>query len=201
MFHKKVLGIPSGNLDLFLAGRKGVSRSILEGMEGRDIAVIEGVMGFFDGMGKCEYEGSSHDLCVRTGTPAILVVNCRGMSRSVIPLVKGFLEYLPDGPKEQDMVAATDTAKGFSTRDTAQGFSSPIRGVILNNISPMIAPDISDQIKKELGIPVLGFLPKLDGELLGSRHLGLIMPDEVPEVIQIIDRVALELEKSFDTDI
>lgn len=174
MFHKKVLGIPSGNLDLFLAGKEGVSRSLSEGMEGRDIAVIEGVMGFYDGMGKCECEGSSFDLCVKTKTPAILVVNCRGMSRSVLPLIKGFLEYGDEGS------------------------SSMIQGVILNNISPMIAPDISALIEKELKIPVIGFLPKLEGEVLLSRHLGLVMPDEVPEVLEIIDRVAAELEKNFD---
>ena len=173
MFHKKVLGIPSGNLDLFLAGEEGALRSLSEGMEGRDIAVIEGVMGVYDGMGKCECEGSSYDLCVRTKTPAILVVNCRGMSRSIIPMIKGFLEY---------------------------GAPSIIQGVILNNISPMIASDISVLIEKELKIPVMGFLPKLEGEVLGSRHLGLVMPDEVPEVLEIIDRVADELEKSFDLE-
>ncbi|RKM59754.1 cobyrinate a,c-diamide synthase [Butyrivibrio sp. CB08] len=172
MFHKKVLGIPSENLDLFLAGSEGVLQSMAEGAKGRDISVIEGVMGFYDGMGSCSMEGSSYDLCVKTGTPAIMVVNCRGMSRSVIPLIKGFSEY------------------GVGV----------IEGIILNNISPMIASDIAAEIKRELGIPTIAVLPKLKGELLGSRHLGLIMPDEVPEVLDIIDYVATELEKSFDYD-
>lgn len=182
MFHQKVLGIPSGNLDLFLAGKEGVIRSLVSGMEGRDIAVIEGVMGYYDGMGKCELEGSSYDLCVKTATPAIMVVNCRGMSRSVIPMIKGFAEYM--------------TGRENENRDLQK--DSMIRGVILNNISSMIAPDIASQIEKELGLPVVGYLPKLQGELLGSRHLGLVMPDEVPEVLDIIDRVADELERSFD---
>ena len=184
MFHKKVLGIPSGNLDLFLAGEDGVRRSLSEAMEGRDIAVIEGVMGFYDGYGKSEYEGSSYDLCVKTGTPALLVVNCRGMSRSIIPVIKGFVDY---EKKCMELSKETDSAP-------------VIRGVILNNISPMIAPDISELIEKELSLPVIGYLPKLDGELLGSRHLGLVMPDEVPQVLEIIDRVADELEKSFDLE-
>ena len=172
MFHKKVLGIPSGNLDLFLAGSEGVLESMAEGAKDRDISVIEGVMGFYDGMGSCSMEGSSYDLCVKTGTPAIMVVNCRGMSRSVIPMIKGFSEY------------------GVGV----------IKGVILNNISPMIASDIASEIRSELGISTIATLPKLKGELLGSRHLGLIMPDEVPEVLDIIDKVATELEKSFDYD-
>ena len=182
MFHKKVLGIPSGNLDLFLAGEKGVGQSLSEGMEGRDIAVIEGVMGFYDGFGKSHYEGSSYDLCVKTGTPAVLTVNCRGMSRSIIPMIKGFVDY-----EEKCMELSKEN-----------GSAPVIRGVILNNISPMIAPDIAELIEKELSLPVIGYLPKLDGELLGSRHLGLVMPDEVPQVLEIIDRVAAELEKSFD---
>lgn len=184
MFHKKVLGISSGNLDLFLAGKDGVLASLSEGMAGKDIAVIEGVMGFYDGMGKSEYEGSSYDLCVKTKTPAIMVVNCRGMSRSVAAMVKGFLDY-----------------EGGCQDLADESHKVPvIRGVILNNISPMIAPDISELIEKELKIPVVGFLPKLEGELLGSRHLGLVMPDEVPEVLEIIDKVSEELEKSFDLD-
>ncbi len=193
MFHKKVLGISSGNLDLFMAGTEGVQNSLSEGIEGSDIAVIEGVMGFFDGMGSCSAEGSSYDLCKKTGTPAILVVNCRGMSRSVLALIKGFLEYEPDTLCCDNEESDTNIS-GPKTREKA------IKGVILNNISPMVATDISEAIEKELGLPVIGYLPKLEGELLESRHLGLVMPDEVPEVLVIVDKVANELEKSLDVE-
>ena len=172
MFHQKVLGVPSRNLDLFLAGEDGVKRTLEAGVAGRNFAVIEGVMGFFDGQGAVSMEGSSYDLCKKTGTPAILVVNCKGMSRSVIPQVMGFCQY------------------GEGT----------IKGVILNNISPMIAREISSEIEKELDIPVLGYLPKLEGDLFTSRHLGLVLPDEVPQILEKIDQVADKLAQSLDLD-
>ena len=59
MFHKKVLGTPSRNLDLYLAGEEGVRRSFAAGCEGAQIAVIEGVMGYFDGTGTSGMEGAS----------------------------------------------------------------------------------------------------------------------------------------------
>ena len=193
MFHKKVLGIPSGNLDLFLAGTNGVQESLSEGMEGSDIAVIEGVMGYYDGMGSCSVEGSSYDLCKKTGTPAILVVNCRGMSRSVLAVVKGFLEYGKSSP-DGDM-----TDRG-TKEAAAVGCDCRIRGVILNNISSMVSCDIAKEIEKELKIPVIGYLPRLEGVLWKSRHLGLVMPDEVPQVLETVDAVACQLEKSLDVD-
>ena len=62
MFHKKVLGTPSRNLDLYMAGEEGVRRSFAAGCEDADIAVIEGVMGYFDGTGDSGMEGSSYEL-------------------------------------------------------------------------------------------------------------------------------------------
>ena len=75
MFHKSVLSVPSRNLDLIMAGEEGVGRSLIEGSKGCDIGIIEGVMGFYDGLGAWEGLGSSYDLCVRTKTPAILIVD------------------------------------------------------------------------------------------------------------------------------
>ena len=182
MFHKKVLGVPSRNLDLFLAGTEGVKRSLVAGSDESDIAVIEGVMGFYDGMGATSMEGSSYDLCMQTGTPAILVVNCKGMSRSIIPMIKGFVEY-----------GTSDNANGASANRV-------IKGVILNNISPMIAREISEEIEKELGLPVIGYLPKLEGEIFTSRHLGLVMPDEIPDILQKIDEVAERLSENLNLE-
>ena len=93
MFHKTVLGIPSRNLDLIMAGEEGVKASLVVGSKDSDIGVIEGVMGFYDGLGVEEGLGSSYDLCVRTKTPAILIVDAKGMSKSVVAMIKGYLEY------------------------------------------------------------------------------------------------------------
>ncbi len=173
MFHKTVLGIPSRNLDLFLQGENGMKKALLKGAEEGTFGIIEGVMGFYDGTGAESFEGSNYDLCVRTKTPAILIVSCKGMSRSIVPVIKGFLEY---------------------------GSERVIGGVILNNVSPSVAESISGIIEKELNIPVIGHLPAIKKDLLSSRHLGLVMPSEIPGVLAMIDEVAAKLEESLDVD-
>ncbi len=173
MFHKTVLGIPSRNLDLFLAGREGVLRSFAKGMNGRNFGVLEGVMGFFDGMSAGSTEGSSYEISCVTDTPAILVVNTKGMSNSVIPLVKGFCEY---------------------------GEQRQIKGIILNNIPPSIAGEISKKILEETGVPVIGTLPVMKDAGLQSRHLGLVLPNEIPDLLETLDKVADELERTLDEE-
>ncbi len=173
MFHSKVLGIPSRNLDVFLMGSDGVKKALSRGSNDRNIGVMEGVMGFYDGMSAISDEGSSYDICRITKTPAILVVNCKGMSRSIVPLVKGFCDYDKAGT---------------------------IGGIILNNISPMVADGIKKEIEKEINVPVIGMLPKLKDVSLESRHLGLIMPSEIPDILSTIDIVADKLEEYLDFD-
>ncbi len=171
MFHRSVLGIPSRNLDLLLAGQEGVRKSLIKGAKGRDFGILEGVMGFYDGAFVTSSEYSSYDICCKTGTPAVLVINCRGMSNSIIPVVKGFYEY---------------------------GDEKRIKGVILNNTSPKVAKEIFKRLQEEIGVPVIGFLPHLRDVNIESRHLGLIMPEEIDDLLEIIDRVADRLEENLD---
>ena len=173
MFHKDVLGIPSRNMDIFLMGREGVNRTLARGSRDRDFGVIEGVMGFYDGVSATSFEGSSYDICATTGTPAILVVNCKGMSASVIPLIKGF--------------------HGFDKEDL-------IQGVILNNISPNIADEIREAVEYEVQIPVVGVLPKMPEASLENRHLGLMMPGEIPGLRDMVEKIADKLEEGLDLD-
>ncbi|WP_022765444.1 cobyrinate a,c-diamide synthase [Butyrivibrio sp. XPD2006] len=173
MFHKSVLSVPSRNLDLIMAGEEGVERSLIEGSKGCDIGIIEGVMGFYDGLGVEEGIGSSYDLCVRTKTPAILIVDAKGMSKSVVAMIKGYLEY---------------------------GSDRVIKGVILNRVSAALVSELSTLIKKDIGIPVIAALPALKDGVLESRHLGLVMPSEVPELLSRVDSVSDELLKSLDMD-
>ncbi len=173
MFHRTVLGVPSRNLDLIMAGEEGVKASLWAGAGGCGFGVIEGVMGFYDGLGIEEGLGSSYDLCVRTGTPAILIVDAKGMSTSVVAMIKGYLEY---------------------------GKERVIKGVILNRVSKAVASDLSVLIRKELGIPVIAALPVIKEGVLESRHLGLVLPSEIPELLTKVDRVSDELLKSIDMD-
>ena len=171
MFHEQVLGIPSKNLDTFFCGASQIRA--LYGMEqqGHDIAVLEGVMGLYDGLGGIKEEGSSYHLAETLKTPIILVVDAHGMGKSVIPLISGFLQY-----DKQKL----------------------IKGVILNRTGKMFFETIAPLIEKELGIKALGFLPKEKELALASRHLGLVLPEEVQELNLQIEKAGQLLEQCVD---
>ena len=174
MFHKKVLGTPSRNLDLYLAGEEGVRRSFAAGCEGAQIAVIEGVMGYFDGTGASGMEGSSYHLASVLQAPVLLAADVRGMSRSAAALIKGFADY-----GEQKM----------------------IRGAFLNRVSPVVADRICGWLESEAKIPVLGSLPADETLHIESRHLGLVEPDEIPDLLQKIDHAADLLEQTLNLEL
>ena len=75
MFHQRVIGIPSKNLDTFFTGENDTRKLLLKSRTGEEIAVIEGVMGLYDGLGGVREEGSSYHLAKVTKTPIILVIN------------------------------------------------------------------------------------------------------------------------------
>ena len=176
MFHRRVLGINSINLDTYFTGEAGTRALFARHSAGRDVSVIEGVMGFFDGLAGTETTASSYDLARVTDTPVILVVDTKGMSRSVVPLIKGFLEYDPVG-------------------------TGPlIRGVILNRMSGMLYPKIKALIEKELPVRVLGYVPVTDKAGFGSRHLGLMQADEIADFQAKIDGLSDVLEKTLDLE-
>ena len=132
LFHKTVLGIPSKNLDTFFAPPGIMGSLMAETAAYADIAVIEGVMGYYDGAGIKTHTASSYELASVTGTPVVLIVNARGMGISVMPYIKGFLEYKP---------------------------CSGIKAVILNQASKTIYNELKPLIERELRITVAGYLP------------------------------------------
>ena len=93
MFHRQVLGVPSRNLDTFFTGEEGTRKLFLKDRREDELVVMEGVMGLYDGLGGIREEGSSYHLAKVTQTPILLVVDAKGMGRSVIPLIAGFLAY------------------------------------------------------------------------------------------------------------
>jgi cobyrinic acid a,c-diamide synthase len=92
--HTAVCGRPSRNLDPFMMGLEGVRRSYCSALAGADVAVVEGVMGLFDGMGASEM-GSTAQVAKALGIPVILVINVHGMSRSAAAIELGFSRYDP----------------------------------------------------------------------------------------------------------
>ena len=127
MFHREVLGIASYNLDTFMCGRSGVRSSLLLHGDKRDICVLEGVMGYYDGIAGISKEASAWDVADATDTPAILILDCKGLSVSAVAVVKGFLEYES---------------------------KNHIAGVILNRLSPMMYGRMKQMIEEQLYIRV-----------------------------------------------
>ena len=136
MFHTKVLGTISRNLDTFFTGEE-MTR------------------------------------CLFAKTPVILIVNAKGMSLSILAQIKGFLDYQKD---------------------------SKIKGVILNQTSEMTCRMLTPKIESELGICVFGYVPKIADWHLESRHLGLVLPDEISDLREQMQRLADILEKTLDIE-
>lgn len=173
MFHSHILGTKSRNLDSFLAEEETVTYLLGENAKDMDIAVIEGVMGFYDGLGGISTKGSTYDVARITKSPVILIINAKGMSLSLIPVIKGFMEYRED---------------------------SQIAGIILNYISPMFYETIKTKIEEDLGIKVFGYVPKLENISIESRHLGLIAPNEVEGLRDTIKELSDVLSKTLDIE-
>lgn len=172
MFHRFVLGIESGNLDSYFSSPEEIRRRLAEETADGSMAVIEGVMGYYDGLGGDSVQASSYEIAAITETPAVLVINGRGAGLSLAALVKGFLEYKKD---------------------------SRIAGVIVNRTSPMMAERLRGPIE-ELGVSFLGCLPEIKDFKLESRHLGLMMPEEVQDLEKNISRLAEEMERCLDIE-
>jgi cobyrinic acid a,c-diamide synthase len=176
MFHKKVLGIDNKNLDAYFAGAEGVKRILGESGEG--YAVLEGVMGLYDGLNVATLEGSSYEIASLTKTPIILIVDASSVGKTVISSIKGIL---------------LDDKEGL------------IKGIILNKISENFYKSLAPILKSELkdsgfGAKVLGFMPKVKEINLESRHLGLIMPEELDNIQDMIKKASDVLCEKVDMD-
>lgn len=169
MFHTKVLGIPSRNLDTFFSTPEQITGLYEQKKKEEEIAVIEGVMGLYDGLGGTQKEGSAYHLAQVLSLPIVLVLNAHGMGRTILPVLAGLLSYDTD---------------------------HRICGVILNRVSKSFCNIIAEEIERELQISVLGCFPEQKGLVLESRHLGLKMPDEIADLKEKVMDLAEKLEQN-----
>jgi len=173
MFHQKVIDVPAKNLDTFFTDEETTRKLFLRNRNEDELVILEGVMGLYDGLGGVSEEGSSYHLAKVTKTPIILVVDAKGMGRSVISLIAGFLAY----DKEQ-----------------------LIKGVILNRMSGAYYEIIKPLIEQELSMDVLGYLPDCKAFHVESRHLGLTMPDEMADIREQLQKYSTELQKTVSLE-
>lgn len=171
MFHRRVLGIPGRNLDTFFTGEEKTRELFLESSTEGSFCVMEGVMGLFDGLGGIREEGSSYHLAKVTRTPILLVVDAKGMGRSVLALLAGFLTY-----DEEKL----------------------IKGVLFNRMAKGYYEILKPLVEEELHLPVVGYLPEQRELTLESRHLGLLMPGEVENLQDKMKRLAEVLTQTVD---
>ena len=171
MFHKAVLGIPSRNLDLFFISEREVRGQIVRSIPQNGLGVIEGVMGFYDGVSGTTDTASAAHLARETGTPAILVVRPKGQSLSLAAMLSGFRNF---------------------TENT-------LCGVVLNGISDAMYPFYRDIVQKS-GLKVLGYLPSVPEAEIPDRHLGLVTADELKDLNYRLDLLADAADNRIDIE-
>ena len=161
------------NLDTYFSDHNEIRRIFDENALGADVSVVEGVMGLFDGLAGVERAGSTYDLACCLRTPVIMVFDAKGASRSLIAMIRGFLDYDEEGL---------------------------IRGVILNRCSKAMYDKLAPVIGEELGIRAYGYLPVLKDVSIESRYLGLTLPEEIVDIKLKLAKLALYMKESIDID-
>lgn len=172
MFHRKVIGTKSYNLDSFFLEKEQLRKYFMKHAPEKGICVMEGVMGYYDGAG-FTMQGSTYEIADVTGTPVILIVNGKGMGNSIGAVLKGFTSYVED---------------------------SHIKGVILNHVSQAAYDRMAVQIAAKGLIPC-GFLNELNDDLIfNNRHLGLITADEIENVQGKLEKLSGAICETVNVD-
>ncbi len=173
MFHRTILGVPGGNLDTYFTGEAKTKELFIEETPEDAFAVVEGVMGLYDGLGGILEEGSTYHLAKSVSLPVILVIDAHGMGRTILPLIQGLLSYDRAGI---------------------------IKGVILNRVTKMFYASLKELIESELSIEVLGYFTEQKELHLESRHLGLKLPEEKRDLKEQVCRRAASLKETVSLE-
>ncbi len=174
-FHQVAAGVPSLNLDGWAMREEQLSNLGQVLASRSDFTLIEGVMGLFDGAVKRGVlgHGATADIARFFDLPVVLVVDCAGMGQSVAALVKGFATFDP---------------------------SIKLVGVILNKLGSLRHVTMMEGALNEIGVKVLGAVPRLDEMVLPSRHLGLVQARESRDIEQKIELIADHVERHVALD-
>ena len=171
-YHEVACGVPSRNLDTWLLPHPTVLELYVKASSRRQISVVEGVMGLFDGHSSLDEEGSTAQLAKLLGAPVILVADASKVARSVAAEVLGYQQFDP----------------GLN-----------VAGVILNGVgSPAHLAFCQPQVEATTGLPVLGYLPRRADFEQPERHLGLIPTVEGTVANQWYDAIIAQVEETID---
>ena len=171
-YHQVACGVPSRNLDTWLLPHTTVLELYGKASSKRQISVVEGVMGVFDGHSSLTEEGSTAQLAKLLGAPVILVADASKVARSVAAEILGYQQFDPD---------------------------LNVAGVILNGVgSDRHLEFCKPQIEATTGIPVLGYLPRRAEFEQPERHLGLIPTVEGTVANQWYEAIIAQVEETID---
>lgn len=172
-YHALAAGRPGRNLDAFLVGEQLVGPLFLYGAGGADIAVVEGVMGLFDGRAATDEASTAH-IARLLDAPVVLVVDACAQSSSVAALVHGFATFDP---------------------------TVRVAGVVLNRVGSDRHEQILREALAPLAIPVVGALPRTSTVHVPSRHLGLLpAPERQNEARATVAQLARLVERHCDVE-
>lgn len=172
MFHTQVLGVPSRNLDPFLQGEAGVRQSYGRAADQAQLALAEGAMGFYDGVGGTD-QASAYAVARLLRLPVVLALRPKGSSLTLAAQVKGLINF-----RQENQIAA----------------------LVLTCCTSGLYAHLTPILERETGLPVLGYLPPMEEAELPSRHLGLYTAGEVSQLQERFVAVAEQLEKTVDLD-
>lgn len=171
-YHRVACGVPSRNLDTWLLPHSTVLELYAKASARRQISVVEGVMGLFDGHSSLDEEGSTAQLAKLIGAPVILVADASKVARSVAAEVLGYQQFDP---------------------------ALNLAGVILNGVaSDRHLEFCQPQIEATTGLPVLGYLPRRAEFEQPERHLGLIPTVEGTVARQWYEALIAQIEETID---
>ena len=172
-YHTAATGRPSRNLDSWMFDGDGLRRLFTRSAAGADLALIEGVMGLFDGAGPTGEDGSTAQVAAWLSAPVLLVVDARGMAGTAAAIVRGLAEFDP---------------------------RVRVVGVIFNNVGSqhhyrLLAEAVKSRVA---GVEPVGYLPKEAAIRLPERHLGLVPSYEKTAVESYLDSLAEVVGRTVD---
>ncbi|MQA02571.1 MAG: cobyrinate a,c-diamide synthase [Streptosporangiales bacterium] len=172
-YHALASGRPGRNLDPVLCGEELIAPLFLHGATGAGVAVIEGVMGLFDGQGTTSHGSAAH-VARLLDAPVVLVVDVAAQARSVAAVVAGFASYDP---------------------------RIRVGGVVLNRVASPRHEEIVRTALADLGVRVLGAIRTTDAVTTPSRHLGLVPAAErADEAVTLVERLGAVVADAVDLD-
>ncbi len=173
-YHRMACGVPSRNLDTWLLPHDTALEMFGRAAQSCDVAVVEGVMGLYDGHANLTEQGSTAEVAKLLRAPVVLIASAARVARSIAAEILGFQQFDPD---------------------------ANIAGVILNGVgSPRHLEFCKPPIEDATGLPVLGYMPRRDDLRVPERHLGLIPTVEGVVVEEWFDRLTAQVEQTIDLD-